>query len=129
MTIELERSYIFPHESIPHIVDFLGATIEELPLDLRDYYLNPNLRVRSTTLKKHDQSDFSTIQLTRKDGDKGSGRRTEENRTGEIHDIAERIYAFLQWHGIPHVVAEQGDARRILGSLFYMNETGKERWE
>lgn len=47
----------------------------------------------------------------------------------EIRDIAERIYAFLRWHGIPHIVAEQGDTRRILGNLFYMNETGNERWD
>ena len=346
MTVELERSYVFPHESIPHILNFLGAQTVGIPLDIQDDYLHPNLRIRTTARKG---MDISTIQLTRKSGDKSSGRRVEENRNidpetaailtadrklrvikqryhvktsgsgfvvtldtiespmklavleiestndrmppttgeifgvelqecplaawdffrqkigicgapssgktetakalshllntrlhansfhvleyatsfiqkydrhpdamdqfmlwysqrareenaeskanivisdcptflsyvymlfhnrgqmdarfrihlaklykrvlediegysrvvclrprhlvennirfhsvGEIHDIAERIYAFLQWHGIPHIVAEQGDARRILGSLFYMNETGKERWE
>lgn len=45
----------------------------------------------------------------------------------DIHDIACLIHSFLQWHNIPHIVAERGDAHRILGSLFYMNETGEER--
>lgn len=346
VTVELERSYVFPHESIPHILKFLGTQTVGIPLDIQDDYLHPNLRIR-TTIRKG--TDVSTIQLTRKSGDKSSGRRTEENRNidpetaailtadrklrvikkryrvetsgsgcvvtlddiespmklavleiestnglipptagevfgielqecplaawdffrqkigicgapssgktetakalshllntrlcansfhvleyatsfiqkydrhpdamdqfmlwysqrareenaaskanivisdcptflsyvymmfhhkgkmdaqfrihlaklykrvledvggysrfiylkpqrlvengirfhdfEEIHEIAGRIYAFLQWHGIPHIVAEQGDARKILGSLFYMNETGKERWE
>ena len=346
MAVELERSYVFPHESIPHVLKFLGAETVGIPSDIQDDYLHPSLRIRTTTRKG---TPIDIIRLTRKSGDKSSGRRTEENRNidpetaailtadrklrivkkryriktgrsgfvvtldtiespmklavleiestngqmppttgeifgvelqecplaawdffrqkigvcgapssgktetakalshllntrlqansfhvleyatsfiqkydrrpdaidqfmlwysqlareenaaskanivisdcptflsyvymmfhhrgqmdaqfrihlaklykrvledvsgysrviylkpqhlvengirfhsiGEIHDIAERIYAFLQWHGIPHVVAEQGDTRRILGSLFYMNETGKERWE
>lgn len=49
--------------------------------------------------------------------------------SGEMHEIANRIYSFLRWHNIPHIIAEQGDAHRILDNLLYMNETGKERWE
>jgi len=74
---ELERSYIFHHESIPHILNFLGTSVEGEFLDLRDYYLNSNLRIRSTTTKEHG----STVQLTRKSGDKKNGQRTEENHT------------------------------------------------
>lgn len=41
---------------------------------------------------------------------------------GEIHDITQRIYSFLQWHNIPHLIAEQGDARKIVESIFYINK-------
>jgi len=77
VTVELERSYVFPHESIPHILNFLGAQTVGIPLDIQDDYLHPNLRIRTTARKG---MDISTIQLTRKSGDKSSGRRVEENR-------------------------------------------------
>jgi len=77
MTVELERSYVFPHESIPHIVNFLGAQIEGLTVNIQDDYLSPNLRVRCTT---RETPGVSVRQLTRKGGDKSSGRRIEENR-------------------------------------------------
>jgi len=77
MTIELERSYIFPYESTPHMLKFLGAKTQGAAIDLQDDYLNPKLRIR-TTAEKGDT--VGAIQLTRKSGDKSSGRRTEENR-------------------------------------------------
>ena len=43
----------------------------------------------------------------------------------EIDDIANRIYAFLRHHNIPHIVAERGDPHRILRSLFFINEIRK----
>lgn len=51
------------------------------------------------------------------------------HNTREIEEIAKRIRSFLLWHNIPHIVADCGDEHRILDSLFYMNETGKERQE
>lgn len=46
--------------------------------------------------------------------------------TKDIHEIANRIYSFLNWHNIPYIIAEHGDERRIVDSLFFMNKTGKE---
>lgn len=77
MTVELERSYVFPHKSIPHIVNFLGAQIDGLTVNIQDDYLSPDLRIRCTT---RETSDVSARQLTRKSGDKSSGQRIEENR-------------------------------------------------
>lgn len=45
----------------------------------------------------------------------------------EISAIANRIYSFLQWHNIPHIIAERGDEQRLLSSLFFMNEIRKEQ--
>lgn len=77
MTVELERSYVFPHESTPHILNFLGAQTKGLTLDIQDDYLHPDLRIRSVS---RDCPNIGRIQLTRKSGDKSSGRRTEETR-------------------------------------------------
>lgn len=80
MAIELERSYVFPHESISHILGFLGAKTIGLTLDIQDDYLHSDLRIRSLSRKDISCTDIDTIQLTRKSGDKSSGKRTEESR-------------------------------------------------
>ena len=87
MTIEPERSYIFPYEDISHILNFLGAQTEGFALTLRDDYLNPNLRIRQTTFK-NDNDIRGPRTLTRKGGDKSSGQRTEENRNIDPETVA-----------------------------------------
>lgn len=47
--------------------------------------------------------------------------------TKEIHDIANRIYSFIQWHHIPHIIAKQDDVLKIFESLFFINKIGMEK--
>lgn len=79
MKTELERCYIFSHEDVPHILKFLGIRTEGFVFNIQDDYLNPNLRIRTVDQNIHNTKP-KIQQLTRKSGDKSSGRRTEENR-------------------------------------------------
>lgn len=47
----------------------------------------------------------------------------------EIQDIANRIHSFLQWHRIPHIVAERDDVQRIFEDIFFMNNIEVEKLE
>lgn len=73
MTIEFERSYVFAHASIPHILNhsrYLNVEYRDAePLYITDSYLNPHLRIRESV---------DGFVLTRKTGDKGGGQRIEE---------------------------------------------------
>lgn len=100
MTVELERSYVFPHESIPHIVKFLGAEIVGLQLDIQDDYLHSDLRIRSVTRKGFAMAD--KIQLVRKIGDKSYGQRIEESR-----DIDPKTAAILTSDSKLQVIKER----------------------
>ena len=44
----------------------------------------------------------------------------------KAHDISDRILCFLQHHNIPHIIADRGDAKRIIDNLFYINQVDKE---
>jgi len=44
----------------------------------------------------------------------------------QIRDVANRIYSFLKWHSIPHMVAEKTDAQKIINSLFYINSISED---
>ena len=77
MKVELERSYVFSHESIPHIPEFLGTKTTGFMLNVQDDYLNPHLRIR--TIGKSVDHIIIEQQLTRKSGEKRSGQRNEEN--------------------------------------------------
>lgn len=87
MIVEFERSYIFPHEDILHILNFLGAQIDKFALILQDDYLNPNLRIRQITFK-NDNDICGPRTLTRKSGNKNSRQRTEENRNIDPETVA-----------------------------------------
>lgn len=45
----------------------------------------------------------------------------------EVRDLANRIHSFIKWHNIPHIVADRGDAYKILKSLFFINDISEER--
>ena len=83
MCIERERSYMLTPESVPHILGFLGARTVGFVTNIRDDYLNPNLRVRYIS-QDHGDDELKVltqqIGLTRKSGEKSSGQRNENNR-------------------------------------------------
>lgn len=78
MTIELERAYVFSCESVPHILNFLGAKMVGIPSKIQDDYLSPDLRMRLIT--REVDLKYNQATLIRKSGNKSSGQRIEESR-------------------------------------------------
>lgn len=40
----------------------------------------------------------------------------------EILEISQRIYAFLTWHNVPHIIADKNDPSKVVRQLFYLND-------